>query len=80
MTNNGPALSASALVLDGLTAGLTLFNATGTTSASAPPAGSPYIETGPIGAGASISVTLQFTRVGSPVVAYTARVLGPGAR
>jgi len=79
ITNNGAALSASALVLDSLGAGLTLFNATGLTAATAP-AGSPYVEAGPIGAGASVVVRLEFVRAVGAAISYSPRVLGAGPR
>jgi hypothetical protein len=78
VTNNGAATSGSvAFAADHLTAGVTMTNASGTTSATSP-AGSPYIELGPIGANSSVTVTLQFT--GASSVTFTGRVLGPGAR
>jgi hypothetical protein len=58
---------------------VTLTNQNGTTSAAAP-AGSPYVETGPIAAGATASVALHFSRTGTQAFTYTPRVLGPGAR
>jgi hypothetical protein len=79
LTNNGPALSSAAYVLDSLQPGVTLLNAAGITSAAIP-AGSPYLEIGPIGAGATGTVTVQLTRTGTPATTYTARVLGAGPR
>ena len=79
LTNNGAALPAAALVLDSLPAGVVMYNPDGTTSA-APPAGSPYKEAGPIGAGATVTLTIQFTRTGTPPITYTARILGSGPR
>jgi hypothetical protein len=77
--NRGTALNAAAYVLDSLPAGVSLFNANGNTGATAPP-GRPYREIGAIGAGATISFTLEFTRTGTPAIAYTKRVLGDGLR
>ena len=79
LANNGAALADPiSLVLDGL-AGATLVGASGTTSAAAP-SGSPYVTlpAGGLAAGASVTVTLEFT---AQPTGYTARVLaGPGAR
>ncbi len=79
LANNGAALADPvSLVLDGL-AGAALVGASGTTSAAAP-SGSPYVTlpTGGLAAGASVTVTLEFTAQPS---GYTLRVLaGPGAR
>jgi uncharacterized repeat protein (TIGR01451 family) len=80
VTNNGAAVSACAFVTDGLPAGVTMANASGTTDSSAPPAGSPYRELGPIGANSSVTVTLQFTRTGTQAITYTPRILGSGPR
>ena len=69
------------LVLDQLTAEVTLYNATGITSLILP-AGSPYISANTnLSPGQSVSVQLQFTNQGNVAIAYTARVLaGPGSR
>lgn len=79
ITNNGSALTAAAYVLDFLEAGVTMVSPNGTTSAALP-AGSPYTEVGAIGAGAIVTFTIQFNRVGTPPITYTPRVLGPGPR
>jgi hypothetical protein len=79
LTNKGAALAAAAYVLDSLPAGVTMVHPSGATSVALP-AGSPYLEIGPIGAGATVSLTIQFTRTGTQAIAYTARVLGPGPR
>ncbi len=79
LTNNGPALTAAAYVLDSLPAGVTMYQPSGYTSAALP-AGSPYKEAGPIGAGATVTLTVQFTRTGTPAFTYTPRVLGTGPR
>jgi uncharacterized repeat protein (TIGR02543 family) len=80
VTNSGSAISASAYVADGLPAGVSMLNASGTTDAAAPPAGSPYVELGPIGANSSVTATIQFSRSGTQAVTYTTRVLGAGPR
>jgi uncharacterized repeat protein (TIGR01451 family) len=73
--NNGPgALSNAAYVLDSLNAGWTLTNGDGTTVATTP-AGSPYKVLGAIAPNATVTVTLQFTRTGTPAFNYTPRVL-----
>lgn len=79
LTNNGAALPAAAFVMDSLPAGVSVVTPSGTTSA-APPVGSPYIEAGPIGAGATVTLSIQFTRTGTPPVIYNPRVLGAGPR
>jgi uncharacterized repeat protein (TIGR01451 family) len=79
LTNNGAALAAAAYVLDSLPSGVAMYQPDGYTSAALP-AGSPYKEAGPIGAGASVTFTIQFTRTGTPSITYTARVLGSGPR
>ncbi|MGP8244870.1 MAG: beta strand repeat-containing protein [Bryobacteraceae bacterium] len=78
--NSGAAISASAYVADGLPSGVTLVNASGTTDGSAPPAGSPYVELGPIGANSSVTATIQFSRTGTQAITYTPRILGTGPR
>jgi uncharacterized repeat protein (TIGR01451 family) len=73
--NNGPgALSNAAYVLDSLNAGWTVTNADGTTAATTP-AGSPYKVLGPMAPNATVTVTLLFTRTGTPALTYTVRVL-----
>ncbi len=79
LTNNGAALPAAALVLDSLPAGVAVYEPSGYTSAALP-AGSPYVELGPIAAGATITVTIKFTRTGTPPITWTPRILGAGAR
>ena len=79
LTNNGPALTAAAYVADSLPAGVAMYQPSGYTSAALP-AGSPYKEVGPVGAGATVTLTVQYTRTGTPPITYTARVLGPGPR
>jgi hypothetical protein len=77
--NTGGDLSAAAVVLDGLPAGVGLSNADGATSATTP-AASPYKEAGQIGSGATVPVTLRFTRSGAQAITYAVRVLGAGPR
>jgi hypothetical protein len=69
------------LVLDNLTAGVTLYAATGTTSLMLP-AGSPYMNTSVnLTAGQSVSIQLQFTNSANAAIAYSARALaGAGSR
>jgi hypothetical protein len=71
-----------ALVLDGLSANATLFNATGTTDTLELPAGSPYLNSGATPApGQNTSFALQFTNPTRAAITYIPRVLaGPGAR
>jgi hypothetical protein len=70
------------LVLDGLSANATLFNATGTTDALELPAGSPYLNSAAtLAPGQNTSFALQFTDPTRAAITYTTRVLaGPGAR
>ena len=69
------------LVLDKLTAGVSLYNATGTTSLLLP-SGSPYIDINTtLAAGQSVTVQLQFTNAVNVGFTYEARVVaGPGSR
>jgi hypothetical protein len=79
LTNNGSALTAAAYVADSLPAGVAMYQPSGYTSAALP-AGSPYKEAGPIAPGATVTLTVQFTRTGTPAITYTPRVMGPGPR
>ena len=79
ISNPGAAIANAAFVLDSLPAGVALFQPAGVTS-SAIPVGSPYKEIGSIGGGASVTVTLEFTRTGTPAITYTPRLLGAGTR
>ena len=70
------------LVLDQLTPNVSLYNATGTTTALLP-LGSPYVNvtTVNLAAGQSISIQLQFTNPGNVTFTYVPRMLaGPGLR
>lgn len=77
------------LVLDSLSAGVTLNSPDGTTSA-APPSGSPYrslssvsLPGGSLAPGASVSFSLRFTNTNTvqKAIAYSPRILaGPGVR
>ncbi len=66
------------VVLDGLTAGVSLANVSGSTGTYAP-LGSPYVlvpgSAGGLAPGASLSVTLQFTNSSNTAITYTPRVL-----
>jgi hypothetical protein len=67
------------LALDSLTAGVTLFGASGVTSCQAP-TGSPYLNlnvgsNGTFDAGETVSVTLQFTNPTNKAISYTPRAL-----
>jgi hypothetical protein len=87
LTNNGttPIMGPISLVLDDLTSGVTLTNATGTTAATSP-AGSPYINlplgtAGVLAPGQSVVIVLQFLDPDLVPINYTSRVLaGPGTR
>ena len=83
LKNNSSTMIAGpvSLVLDQLTANVTLYNPSGTTTLL-PPAGSPYFNVDTIlSPGQSVSVQLQFTNPGNVAVTYQARVLaGPGSR
>ncbi len=79
VTNNGAALSSAAYVLDSLAAGYAVYQPSGTTL-KATPAGSPYLELGPIGAGASVTFKIELQRTGTPALTYTPRLLGAGSR
>jgi hypothetical protein len=83
LTNTGASAIADplSLVLASLSSNATLFNATGTTSCAAP-VNSPFINiAGPLGAGASTSVVLQFTDPTHGAIAYSTRVFaGSGSR
>lgn len=74
VTNTGGALSSAAFVLDNLASGWTLSNGDGVTTAT-PPVGSAYKVVGAIGAGASATFQVQFTRVGTTTFGYTSRIL-----
>jgi hypothetical protein len=79
LVNYDAALDSAALVLDDLPAGVALHTPSGFTNLAAP-AGSPYRELGAIDHGATVSVTLEFTRTGTQPITYTPRVLGAGLR
>jgi hypothetical protein len=70
------------LVLDGLSVGATLFNATGTTDTFELPAGSPYLNANlSLAAGQKTSFTLQFADPSHAAISYNTRVVtGPGVR
>jgi hypothetical protein len=63
------------VILDNLTTSAALYN-TGGSTACAAPTGSPYVSiAGPIGAGASTNVVLQFTDPTNAAISYTPRFL-----
>jgi hypothetical protein len=70
------------LVLDSLSANVTLFNASGITDSLAPPANSPYLNANlNLGPGQSVSFSLQSTDPAYTAIPFNTRVLaGPGAR
>jgi hypothetical protein len=81
LTNNGANITGPvSLVLDVLTSGVTLTNATGST-AYAPPVGSPYIDfsTGDFAPGAVDKVKLTFSDPANVQIKYTTRILGGNA-
>ena len=85
LTNNSAStlVGTFSLVLDNLSANATLFNENGTTDASYPPAGSPYINApaANLAPGQNTSVMLQFTDPTKAAITYNTRVLaGPGPR
>ena len=79
VTNLGAPTAALALALDTLPPGVTLVGPSGFTAVTAP-AGSPYVEMGPVGTGASVSQMLEFSRLGPVAITYTPRILGAGPR
>ena len=83
LTNNSAATLSGpiSLVLNALTAGVTLWNASGTTNLMLP-AGSSYINAATnLAPGQSIALQLQFTNSGNVAFSYSPRVLaGPGSR
>lgn len=83
LTNKGGAITGPvSLVLDSLSANVSLFKNTGVTSIFTP-AGSPYINVAPgnLAAGASVTVTLEFTNPTKAAIHYSTRALtGPGSR
>jgi Divergent InlB B-repeat domain len=70
------------LVLDNLSAGAILFNASGTTDTFELPAGSPYLNANvSLAAGQKTSFTLQFADPSHAAISYNTRVVtGPGVR
>ena len=94
-TSAGDTMNFVGFVLDSLVAGWTLTNGNGTTSELVP-AGSPYINLGPpisnppstlpggtaasLAPGASTTITLTFTRTGTPAFGYIPRVVTSASR
>jgi hypothetical protein len=83
LTNNSASMIAGpvSLVLDNLTAGVTLWNASGTANFMLP-AGSSYFTTATnLAPGQSVALQLQFSNPGKVTFSFDPRVLaGPGAR
>ena len=75
-----PVAGPISLALDGLSAGTSLANATGTTANNAP-SGSPYltVTSGSLAPGASASVALQFVKPASGGINYVARTIAGAA-
>ena len=71
-TNQGPALTAAAFVADSLSTGASMYLPDATTTAIAP-VGSPYKELGPVGSGATVTFSVEFSIVGATPLSYTAR-------
>ncbi|HWE35801.1 MAG TPA: hypothetical protein VG406_04455 [Isosphaeraceae bacterium] len=86
VTNVGsvPLAGPLSLALDGLAAGITLTNATGTTTAASPTAGLPYIDVTAAGAtldpGQGVTILLSFADPTLAQIGYIPTVLGPGPR
>jgi hypothetical protein len=80
-TSAGAITGPISLVLDDLTANVTLFNASGTTTLMLP-GGSPYMNANVnLAPGQSVAVQLQFLNPGNSPFSYEARVLaGAGSR
>jgi WD40 repeat protein len=83
LTNTGNAITGPiSLVMDSLSSNAGLFNSAGATSATSP-AGSPYLNIlgSDMAAGASLTITVEFTNPTKGAITYTTRVLaGPGNR
>jgi trimeric autotransporter adhesin len=84
VTNNSSSIITGpiSLVLDSLSANAALFDETGVTDSSAPPSGSPYLNSaGDLAPGQSATFALQFTDPTRTAITYNTRVLaGSGAR
>ena len=82
LTNNSGSTIAGpiSLVVDGLSANATVFNAAGSTDSLALPV-SPYVSSGGLAPGQSVSVVLQFSNPTKAGITYNTRLLaGPGSR
>jgi len=82
LTNNsGSAITGPiSLVVDGLSSNAGLFNAAGSTDSLALPV-SPYVSSGGLAPGQSVSVVLQFSNPTKAGITYNTRLLaGPGSR
>jgi hypothetical protein len=76
---SGETLTSLSFVLDTLAAGWTVTNGDGTTNTLVP-AGSPYKNFGDLAADATATVTVQFTRAGTPAFTYSPRVVTGATR
>jgi uncharacterized repeat protein (TIGR02543 family) len=74
--NSASPVTNAAFVTDNLPAGVAMYAPTGTTSAAAAPAGSPYVDVGGIAANGITTFTVQFTRTATQTITYTGRALG----
>jgi hypothetical protein len=73
------AMNGLGYILDSLNPGWTLTNGDGVTT-QLPPTSSSYKNFGPLGPNSAATVTLQFTRTGTPAFTYSPRVLSGSAR
>ena len=81
LTNNGSMAIAGpqALVLDSLSSNTSLVNATGVTANNAP-TGSPFLSaSGDLAPGASVTVSLLFSKPTSGAITYSARTVSGAA-
>ena len=77
--NVGAAITSAAFVVDNLAAGYSVYQPQRLTLETVPSA-SPDREMGAMAAGAKVTFTLEFTRVGTAALTYTPRILGAGLR
>ncbi len=79
LSNNGAALAAAALVIDGLASGVSQFSPSGTTAYSTP-AGSPFTELGVVAAGAQVKIKVEYVNPSNVPLSFKTRVIGAGSR